>query len=579
MKAIAWRHAWGLVRNHPGPFFASLGFYSAFFSLTLAPGLITRSIFDALSGHAKAGLNVWTLIGLLLAFEFCRVGALYFGGVLFNVFYFSAEAVLKRNMLGWLVSAAGPRQLPGSTGEAVSRFRDDPLEAIGLATILIVSPQIFTGVIGFAIMLSINAPIALFVVPPVVATVVVTYLLTRGIQRYRKAAREATAEVTSFIGETFGAVQAVKLAGAEPRLLHRLAALNGARRDASIRDLMFSTGLATFNTNIAALGTGFVLLLAATAMRAGAFTVGDFTLFASYLGLASASPLIVGQVLAIERQSRVSIGRMRALMDGAPPLGLVARPQAPPIGAPPARIDDLGVLEVRGLTRLHPGSGRGIAGADLTLRRGDFLVITGPVGAGKTTLLRALLGLIPRDGGEIRWNGEIVADASSFMVPPRCAYTAQTPRLFSETLGENMLMGAVESDATVAAAIELAVFEEDVARFERGLTTRVGTRGITLSGGQLQRAAAARMFLRSADLLVFDDLSSALDVGTEQLLWRRLFAAGARTCIAVSHRREALRQADEVLLLDEGRVAGRGTAETLLAESALFRRVWGEMDR
>jgi len=314
-------------------------------------------------------------------------------------------------------------------------------------------------------------------------------------------------------------------------------------------------------------------------MRAGAFTVGDFTLFASYLGLASASPLIVGQVLAIERQSRVSIGRMRALMDGAPPLGLVARPKAAPAaGATPARIDRLEVLEVRGLTRLHPGSGRGIAEVDLTLRRGGFLVITGPVGAGKTTLLRALLGLIPRDGGDIRWNGEVVADPSSFMVPPRCAYTAQTPRLFSETLGENVLMGAVESDDAVAAAIELAVFEEDVARFEAGLATRVGSRGITLSGGQLQRAAAARMFLRGADLLVFDDLSSALDVGTEQRLWRRLFAAGASTCIAVSHLRDALRQADEVLLLDEGRVAGRGTAETLLAESGLFRRVWGEAD-
>ena len=576
MRAIAWRHASGLIRNHPASFFASLAFYIAYFSLILAPGLITRSIFDALSGHARAGLNIWTLIGLMLALELTRVGALYFGGVLYNVFYYSSEAVLKRNMLGWLVSAPGPQLLPSSTGEAVSRFRDDTLEAIGLATILIVSPQIFTGVIGFAVMLSINAPIALLVVPPVIATVVVTYLLTRGIQRYRKAAREATAEVTSFIGETFGAVQAVKLAGAEARLTSRLADLNDRRRAASIRDLMLSTGLAFFNTNVAALGTGFVLLLAANAMRAGAFTVGDFTLFANYLGLASASPLIVGQVLAIERQSRVSIGRMRALMEGSAPLALVACPV--PVNPTPTNVDTLGVLEVRGLTRLHAGSGRGVTGIDLTLKRGGFLVITGPVGAGKTTLLRSLLGLIPRDGGDILWNGALVGDPSSFMVPPRCAYTAQAPRLFSESLGENMLMGAHADEAAVTAAIELAVFEEDVARFELGLATRVGARGVTLSGGQLQRAAAARMFLRGADLLVFDDLSSALDVGTEQLLWRRLFAAGGHTCIAVSHRREALRRAGEVLVLDEGRVAARGNADALLARSALFRRLWGETD-
>jgi ABC-type multidrug transport system fused ATPase/permease subunit len=164
------------------------------------------------------------------------------------------------------------------------------------------------------------------------------------------------------------------------------------------------------------------------------------------------------------------------------------------------------------------------------------------------------------------------------MVPPRCAYTAQAPRLFSETLGENVLMGAPADGAALAAAIELAVFEDDVARFDAGLATKVGTRGVTLSGGQLQRAAAARMFLRGADLWVFDDLSSALDVGTEQLLWRRLFATGGHTCIAVSHRREALRRADEVLVLDEGHVAARGTADALLGQSALFRRLWGETD-
>jgi ABC-type multidrug transport system fused ATPase/permease subunit len=579
MRAITWRHAWGLIRAHPGSFFGSLSGYVLFFTLALAPGLITRGVFDGLSGHAPAGFNVWTLIGLMLVLELARYATLYGAGVLFNVFSYSSEAVLKGNMLGWLVSAPGPRLLPGSTGEAVSRFRDDPLETVGLATILIVSPQIFTGAAGFAIMVSINAPVALLVVPPVVATVVVTYLLTRGIQRYRKAAREATAQVTSFIGESFGAVQAVKLAGAEGRVVARLGELNDARRAASVRDLMFTTGLATFNTNLAALGAGCVLLLAAQAMRAGAFTVGDFTLFANYLALATATPLIVGQVLAIERQSRVSIDRMRALADGAPPLGLVARPRARKAAtavAPAARADALEVLTVRGLTGRHPGSGRGVEAVDLTLRRGDFTVITGPVGAGKTTLVRSLVGLIPRDGGQIAWNGAPIADPSTFLVPPRCAYTAQSPRLFSETLRENVLMGADASDDRLAAALELAVFEDDVAAFEHGLSTRVGTRGVTLSGGQLQRAAAARMFVRGSDLLIFDDLSSALDADTEALLWRRLFAAGPRTCLAVSHRREALRRAGEILVLDEGRVIARGALETLLATCPLFQRIWGE---
>jgi ABC-type multidrug transport system fused ATPase/permease subunit len=575
-KPNAWRHAAGVIRANRWSFLASAGFYVGFFSLVLVPGLLNRAIFDALSGHAAAGLNVWSLVGLLVGIEFGRFGLLYFGGVLFNVFRYGGEALLKRNMMGWLVTAPGPRVLPGTPGEAVSRFRDDVNETLNLSTILIVSPQVLTGAVAFAIMLRIDVLITLVVVGPIVATVALTYLLTRRIQRYRKAAREATAAVTSFIGETFGAVQAIKLAAAEDRVTARLKALNDQRRAASIRDLMFSSLLGFLNSNIAALGTGCVLLLAAQAMRQGSFTVGDFTLFATYLGLVSASPLLAGQILAIERQAGVSIGRMRGLMAGSPPLQLVGPRRPGPHAAPSPQ--PLQTLAVRGLTCLHPASGRGVRDIDLTVNRGDFVVITGRVGAGKTTLLRALLGLAPCDAGEIAWNGELVADPAAFMVPPRCAYTAQTPRLFSETIGDNLRMGSAASADGVAEAVRLAVFEADLAGFEAGLDTLVGTRGVTLSGGQLQRAAAARMFVRQPDLLVFDDISSALDGPTEQALWRGLFASGERTCLAVSHRREAFAHATEILVLDEGRIVARGDAAALRRESTLFGEIWREDD-
>jgi ABC-type multidrug transport system fused ATPase/permease subunit len=574
MISHAWRHALGIIRADPRPFFTSLGLYVIFFTLALAPGLINRAIFDALSGRGHAGLNVWTLIGVIVAVEYTRFGVLYFSGLTLNVFSYAGEALLKWNMMRWLVTAPGAQVLPGSPGESVSRFRDDALDVVSSARVLLVSPQILTGVVGFAIMLRINATIALVVVLPLVATVALTYLLTRRIQRYRKVAREATAAVTGFIGETFGAVQSIKLAAAEDRVALRLAALNDQRREASIRDLMFSAALTFLNTNIAAVASGCVLLLAAQAMRSGVFTVGDFTLFATYLAMVSNAPLLVGQILAIERQAGVSIGRMRRLVEGAPALDLVAGSYRATASSGPGPSPALETLTVRGLTRLHPGSGRGVRDIDLTLRRSGFTVVTGKVGSGKTTLVRALLGLIPADAGEIAWNGAVVGDLASFMTPPRCAYTAQAPKLFSESLRDNILMGEAASASALATAIELAVFEDDLAQFDRGLETLVGTRGVTLSGGQVQRAAAARMFVREADLLVFDDISSALDVATEQALWRGLFADGQRTCLAVSHRREAFRRADEIILLDEGRIAARGTADELRDRSELFRAIW-----
>jgi ATP-binding cassette subfamily B protein len=116
--------------------------------------------------------------------------------------------------------------------------------------------------------------------------------------------------------------------------------------------------------------------------------------------------------------------------------------------------------------------------------------------------------------------------------------------------------------------------EEDLNEFDQGLETMVGPKGVKLSGGQIQRTAAARMFVRNPELLVFDDLSSALDVETERILWKRVFEKPGQTCLVVSHRRIALRQADNIVVLKDGKVEAEGRLEELLTTNKEMQRLW-----
>lgn len=559
----------------------------------LATGLVTRNYFNALGGARPDLQLALSFCAMLLGVAFARLVIIVVDIAIDNSWNTWSRNMMRRNLFEHILRQPGARALPESAGSTISRLRDDIPEALMPLRLLawLLAYATF-GAVALTIMARIDPNMTLAVSAPMLVIVVAAVVTRQRVTTYSRERKRASARVIGFVAQIFSSAQAIKVANAEPRVIEELRRLNEVRRTATLRDAVFTKALDAVFVNAVNIATGVILLVASG--RAQSFSVGDFALFAQYLVGLTELVTRVGEFIVRYRQGQVSYERLTRLLWGAPdtvmthlsPMPLRTVPPFQRTAAPVAA-DDLETLDVRGLTFVYAESGRGVRDVSLRLRRGTFTVVTGRVGAGKTTLLRALLGLLPAQSGEVLWNGALVRDPAAFFTPPRAAYTGQAPRLFSESLRDNVLMG---EDGQLETALYNAVLEDDVAAMEKGLATLVGPRGVRLSGGQIQRAAAARMFVRAPSLLVFDDLSSALDVETEAKLWERLQKARdvspeskvpsgeSSTILAVSHRRAALMQADQIIVMKDGAIVAQGKLSELLSTSSEMRQLWESGD-
>jgi ATP-binding cassette subfamily B protein len=421
------------------------------------------------------------------------------------------------------------------------------------------------------------AAVAMFLVDPFLAALsllpvpFVVLVAARYGRRSRPALQEVQqriAELTADVEENVSGVRVVKAFAAEPRQLERFEGSVGRVFGQSMVATRIRAFYNPFIGFLPSIGLAVVLLVGGRQVINGSLSLGDFTAFYTYLLMLIAPMRTLGLVLGMAQRATASGARLFQILDRAPQV-------VAPVGAPPLP-EGRGRVELREVTFTYERAGSpALAGVDLTVEAGTTVALVGGTGSGKTTLVQLLARLYDVDSGAVLIDGADVREVDLDALRGAISVVDDDPFLFSATVHENIAYGRPEATREeVVRAAERAQAAGFIGDLPDGYDTRVGERGLTLSGGQRQRIAIARALLSDPRILILDDATSSVDASTEQAIKDALREVMAgRTTFVIAHRLSTIALADEIVVLEHGRIAARGSHEELLDTSELYAEI------
>lgn len=506
----------------------------------------------------------------------------------------AAEYDLRSDLFGHLMTLSPAYYREHPTGDVMSRLTNDvqTVRAMWGAGLLNLANAVIAFVTVLGRMLWADPIVTLWAILPFPLIYIVGQAMSRRIYGTMRAVQAELGALSSRIQEDLGAIQVIKTYGLEDvrrkGFVERSEKLLRENMEAAKVRILLGP---TLNT-LAAMGMAILILFGGRALIHGDMTKGEIVAFSGYLARLVWPTLTLGFMLALVQRGRASWSRLVVLQDTKPDIAEGTGPALPATKQPAA-------VEVKDLS-IRIGERAILDHVSLTLAPGTVTAIVGRTGAGKSTLVDALCRLIDVPAGAVFIDGRDVTTLPLASLRAQIGYAPQEAFLFSTTIADNVAMGYgggtaipaarakelervvgmaaaedLRAEPKVTAAATAAGLARDLQAMPEGLGTIVGERGITLSGGQRQRVALARALAAAPRLLVLDDSLSSVDAETERTILSHLREVmSGRTAVLISHRVAAIKDADQIIVLDQGRIVARGTHDELLAQPGTYQDLY-----
>ncbi|MDP8243552.1 MAG: ABC transporter ATP-binding protein [Candidatus Hinthialibacter antarcticus] len=455
------------------------------------------------------------------------------------------------------------------TGDLMTRFASD-IEAVRLLVgpgVMYPGQTVLVVILAFYAMMTTDATLTMTILVPVVILFAYVNFLTRKMHRYYRQAQDIYSELAARVQENLAGIRVVKAFCQEQAEYERFREVNDRYIDRNLKQVELRGRLFPFMKMVGGVGLVLILWVGGIRVIEDQMTLGELVQFAFYYQLLMWPIIAMGWIINVIHRGVASWRRIRAVLE------------TPPDVLDPDHGDEQalqGGIEIRDLTFSYgPDLEPVLKQFHCDIKPGQTLAIVGPTGCGKSTVVNLLLHLYAVPRGSIFYEGRDICDIPREVLRNSIAYISQEVFLFSDTIHNNIRFGIDDeveiSELEIEEAAQRAQLAQEIANFPDGYQTRVGERGITLSGGQKQRTGIARALILNRPILILDDCLSAVDTNTEEAILRGLSDAMHRsTCILISHRISTVKNADHIIVLEDGGIAEEGTHDQLVEHGGLY---------